>query len=114
MVQQVKGRDDSNPFDFNLDAFKSEVDLSEFVFHWSGKRWTMTHAQALDSWGLIAASAGRELDMIAGMFKVAMGGVQYTEFIRVPLPQYKLLALFDAYMDYCGVDPGELQASTDS
>lgn len=105
---------DDKPFDFNLDAHKAEVDLTPFRFQWGGKRWEMAHVQELDSWGLIAATGGRELDVITKMFEVAQGEEQFAEFSKKPLPQYKLQALFDAYMDHCGVDPGESLASTDS
>lgn len=104
---------DDKPFDFNLDTVKAEVDLTPFRFQWNGKRWEMTHVQELDSWGLIAATGSRELEVIARMFEVALGS-QYPEFSKVKLPQYKLQKLFDAYMEFCGVDPGESLASTDS
>lgn len=104
---------DDKPFDFNLDSAKAEVDLAPFRFQWGGKRWAMTHVQELDAWGLIAATGSRDLDVITKMFQVALGD-QYESFTEIPLPQYKLQALFDAYMEYCGVDPGESLASTDS
>lgn len=110
----VSNKPDNKPFDFNLDQATAEVDLSPFRFQWHGKRWSMAHVQELDAWGLIAATGSRDLDVITKMFEVALGEEQHREFASIKLPQYKLQALFDAYMDFCGVDPGESLASTDS
>jgi hypothetical protein len=34
---------DDQPFDFNLDTVKSEVDLTPFRVQWAGRRWEFAH-----------------------------------------------------------------------
>lgn len=106
-------RPDDSPFDFNLDAYKAEVDLAPFVFKWGEKRFTMQHVETLDSWGLISASSTKEFEVIVQVFELALGD-QFEQFKGLKLPQYKLKGLFEAYMKHCNVDPGELQGSTGS
>lgn len=107
-----KKRDDQ-PFDLNLDTVEAEVELTPFRFHYGGKRWTMSHAQELDTWDLLAAADGGDLAQVNAVFKAALGK-QWSDFRKHPLPQYKALALFNAYQQHSGIEPGESQGSTGS
>lgn len=104
---------DDQPFDFNLDAVKAEVDLTPFRVHFGGKRFEFTHMQALNSWDALAAAEGGELSVVTESMKLALGD-QWEDFQRVPLPQYKLMPLFNAWRKHSGVESGESEASSDS
>lgn len=101
---------DSEPFDFNLDAVKAEVDLAPFRIHWGGRRFEMQHLEALDIWGLLEAAEGGDSAAMVGAFREALGD-QWEDFRKIKLPQYKLKALFTAYREHCGLEPGESDAS---
>lgn len=101
---------DSEPFDFNLDAVKSEVDLSPFRVHYDGRRWEFAHMEGLDIWDLVEAAEGGEVRAMIGVFKAALGD-DFTDFRKVKFPQYKMKALFTAYGKHCGLEPGESEAS---
>lgn len=108
-------RADNNPIDFNLDAVKAEVELIPFKFHWNGKRWTLAHALELDMWDLIEAADMGDLRSMSDALRVALGDEKkWDEFRKIPMPQYKMKALFEAYQRHSGVEPGESQRSTDS
>jgi hypothetical protein len=101
---------DDQPFDFNLDAVKSEVELTPFRVHFDGRRWEFAHLNGLDIWDLVEAADGGDMKAVIGAFKLALGD-QYDDFRKVRLPQYKMMPLFKAWQQHCGVEPGESQAS---
>jgi hypothetical protein len=106
-------RPDDAPFDFNLDAVEAEVDLTPFVFQYSGRRWTMRHLQELNIMPLMTAAELGDAAAMLGAFREALGE-DWAEFQKAGLPQYKLQPLFDAYSRHCGMQPGESPASSDS
>jgi hypothetical protein len=110
---RTASRPDSKPFDFNLDAVQSEVDLTPFVVQWSGRRWTLAHLQGLSVWDLLEAAEGGDIEAMIGVFRTALGN-DWGTFRALPLPQYQLKALFDAYQEHCGMPPGESPASASS
>lgn len=101
---------DDQPFDFNLDAVKSEVELTPFRVHFDGRRWEFAHMEGLDIWDLAEAAEGGEVSAMVGVFRISLGD-QYADFRKVRFPQYKMKALFDAYRTHCGLEPGESGAS---
>lgn len=110
---------DDQPFDFNLNAVKAEVDLSPFRFLWEtednpNRRFVMRHLQELSVWDLVAAADRGDMGAMVGAFQAAMSKEDWKAFRGTSLPQYKLKALFDAYRKHCGVAEGESEASTDS
>lgn len=109
----TKPRPDDQPFDFNLDAVQAEVDLSPWVVHWDGRRWEFAHMQGLDVWALMEAAEGGDTQAMTGIFRAALGD-QWEAFRKVPLPQYKLKALFDGYRSHSGLAEGESPASSGS
>src|SRR5687768_4518345 len=113
-TRRPAGKADDKPFDFNLNAVRSEVDLTPWRVVWGpeDRRWTFTHMQELDAWELISAAGQGDLAATVAVFKAALGEEQYKEFRKIPLPQYKANKLFDAYAEHSGVDLGESQGST--
>jgi hypothetical protein len=110
---------DDQPFEFNLNAVRSEVELTPFRFLWKtdadpNRRFAMTHLQDLDVWELMAAAERGDTGAMVGVFQAAMSEDDWKDFRAVPLPQYKLKALFDAYRKHCGAAEGESPASSDS
>ncbi|MFE7899170.1 hypothetical protein ACFU3E_16905 [Streptomyces sp. NPDC057424] len=103
---------DNEPFDFNLDAVQAEVDLTPWRVHWNSRRWEFQHSEALDVWELMEGAERGEIGATVGIFKLALGEEQYTEFRKVKMPQFKMKALFEGYKKHCGL--GESQASSDS
>jgi hypothetical protein len=101
---------DDQPFDFNLDAVKSEVDLIPFRVHYDGRRWELAHIESLDIWDLVEAAEGGEIQAMTGVFRISLGD-QWEDFRKVRLPQYKMKSLFTAYRKHCGLEPGESEAS---
>lgn len=102
--------DDATPFDFNLDAVQAEVDLTPWRINWKNRRWQFEHLQNLDVWALLEAAEGGDTKATAGIFRQALGD-QWAEFRKIPIPQYKMKALFEAYKQHCGLEPGESDAS---
>ncbi|MFE3853442.1 hypothetical protein ACFXPN_20180 [Streptomyces griseorubiginosus] len=110
---------DDQPFEFNLNAVKSEVDLAPFRFIWKtdddpNRRFVMKHLQELNVWKLVEAADGGDMSAMIGAFQAAMSKDDWKVFYGTELPQYKLKALFDAYREHCGATEGESQASSDS
>lgn len=106
-------RPDDQPFDFNLDAVKSEVDLRPFVVNFDSRPFRFSHLQGLNVWDLVEGAEGGDLEQGIRVFKIALGD-QFEDFRKLPLPQFKLEALFKAYEKFCGVEPGESEGSTSS
>jgi len=106
----AKRRPDDKPFDFNLDAVASEVDMTPFVFQYKDRRWTFEHMQALDIMPLIASAQHGDASAVIGTFRVALGK-QWPDFQKAGLPQWKAQKLFDAYQAHCGMESGESPAS---
>lgn len=112
----LKAADDS-PFDFNLDAVEAEVDLTPWRVNFGGKRWVFKHPQEIDVWDVVAEDekgSSSEMGGMLAVFHVALGEKAFGEFRKVPLPNFKLKALFEAYQAYGGIEPGESQGSTAS
>lgn len=101
---------DDQPFDFNLDAVKSEVELTPFRVHFDGRRWEFAHIEGLDIWDLVEAAEGGEVKAMVGVFRISLGE-QWEDFRKVKLPQFKMKALFTEYRKHCGMEPGESEAS---
>ncbi|MFE3657280.1 hypothetical protein [Streptomyces sp. NPDC059165] len=104
-------RTDDSPFDFNLDAVQSEVELRPFRVHFDGRRWEFAHMEGLNIWDLVEAAEGGEVAAMTGVFRISLGADQWEEFRKVKFPQYKMKALFTAYREHCGLEPGESEAS---
>lgn len=109
-VKKAASTPDDQPFDFNLDTVKAEVELTPFRFHFNGRRWEMAHLEDLDVWSLVEAAERGEIGAMLGIFETALGS-DFTDFRKVKLPQYKLKALFNAYREHCGFEAGESDAS---
>ncbi|WP_331445868.1 hypothetical protein [Streptomyces xanthochromogenes] len=102
---------DHDVFDFNLNAVQAETELRPFRFMWGeNRRWTMEHLEALDIWGLMESAEAGDMAAMVGAFREAMGD-EWEDFRKIKLPQYKLKALFAAYRQHCGLEPGESDAS---
>lgn len=105
---------DDEPFDFNLDSLKPDVDLRPFRVHFGGRRWTLTNMNELDAWDLVAMAAGGDIAAVAGSLRLALGD-QWAAFKKLGMPQWKVMPFFRAWKAHSGdVDPGESSASSDS
>lgn len=112
-TKKTPARPDDQPFDFNLDAVKAEVESTPFVVHWNSRPFSFAHMQDLDCWELLAAADGGEAAAVTGSLRLALGD-QWDDFRSKPLPQYKLMPLFRAWQKHCGMEQGESSASSDS
>ncbi|MGH3679085.1 MAG: hypothetical protein ACRDT2_01980 [Natronosporangium sp.] len=113
-TRRVSKPQDDQPFDFNLDAVESEVALTPFRFHWGGRRWEMAHAEGLDMWHILPHADAGDVKAMAAALEIALGKQKYEQFQKIPMPKYKVNALFEAYQRHCGVEPGESQGSVNS
>lgn len=106
---------DDEVFDLNLNAVQAESELRPFRFLWGrdNRRFTMAHMEGLDVWPLMAAAEGGDASAMAGIFRTALGN-DWDDFREMPLPQFKMKALFKAYQKHSGMKPGESEASSDS
>jgi hypothetical protein len=111
---RTANRPDDSPFDLNLDALKAEADLTPFVVQWNGRRWSFAHMQEIDSWESIEAAEQGDAAAMMTAFRLALGDEEWAAFRAVPLPQFKLKALFTAYAAHCGMKLGESPASDGS
>lgn len=102
---------DDQPFEFNLDTVQAEIDLTPFRVHFDGRRFEFAHMQALDLWELVEPAEGGDPGSIKQMFHAALGDKQLAEFRKIPLPQFKVQALFKAWQKHCGIGPGESPGS---
>ncbi|RDG37966.1 hypothetical protein [Streptomyces corynorhini] len=100
----TKRRPDDQPFDFNLDAAQPDAELTPWVVQWNSRRWTFAHMQSLDCWELLASARKGEVGAMLGSFQTGMGKAEFAEFEKIPLPQYKLKALFKGWLEHCGLD----------
>ncbi|MFJ3878071.1 hypothetical protein ACIPW5_11485 [Streptomyces sp. NPDC090077] len=110
MANRTATSPDNQPFDFNLDTVEAEVELRPFRVHFGGHRYTFTHLQGLDVWGLVELADSGDTKATLGILKAGLGS-EFDEFRKNPLPQYKLKQLFKAYQKHCGLEPGESDAS---
>lgn len=104
---------DDKPFDFNLDAIESEVDLTPFRVHFGGKRWEFAHLDGLNEWPLVEAADAGEAAAMREIFKQSLGG-QWADFRKLPLPRHKARELWKEFQKHCGYEQGESDGSTDS
>ncbi|KWT61825.1 hypothetical protein ADL21_11100 [Streptomyces albus subsp. albus] len=102
-ARSAKKPADDEPFDFNLDTVQYEGDLAPFRVQFGGRRWQFVHMQQLNCWDLIEAARGGDIEMVCASFKLALGD-QYDAFRKIHLDQYKLMPLFRAWQQHCGVE----------
>ncbi|MET9158291.1 hypothetical protein ABZX56_11235 [Streptomyces parvulus] len=110
---------DDQPFEFDLNAVESEVDLAPFRFLWKtadnpNRRFTMHHLAGLNVWDLMEAAEQGDMGATVGIFKAAMSDDDWKAFRGSAVAQYKMTALFKAYRKHCGTAEGESPASSDS
>lgn len=96
-------------FDFNLNAVQAESELAPFRVMWGpdNERFIFAHLESLDVWKLLAGAEGGDAAATAAIFRIALGADAWDVFKSMPMPQYKLKALFKAYRRHCGLDQGE-------
>lgn len=116
----------------DLDRLFAETRRDTYRFKWGGRWWELPHAQDLpdgifDAYGELAkladsddADEDRELgaEEIEGVRKAlhaAFGKRQWQQITEVePIPLSAQFALFNAWMKWCGGDPGESSSSVAS
>ncbi|WP_068922202.1 hypothetical protein [Planobispora rosea] len=100
----------SKPFD--LDAIEAEVAGEVFTFDYKGTSYTLPHIHDVDRRVLMAADQGEKAAM-EELFRVGLAE-EYEAFASQPMKLRTLNALFEAWLRHCGLEPGELRASTRS
>ena len=95
---------------FNLDAVEAEATGQPFEFDWHDESYSLPSAGDADWRALAALDSGKLEAGLRGL----MGDDQYDRFASRPLATKKLGKLVEAYLEYQGVKPGELQASAGS
>lgn len=100
----------SKPFD--LDAVEAEAAGEPFPFTFGGHEYVLPHVQDVDRKVLLAADQGEKAAMDE-LFKTGLGD-DYERFNAQPMKLRSLEALFRAWLEHSGLEPGELGASTRS
>jgi len=100
----------SKPFD--LDAVEAEAAGEPFEFTFGGHTYTLPHVQDVDRKVVLTADQGDIAAMIS-LFQLGLGD-DYERFNAQPMKLRTLEALFKAWLKHCGLEPGELLASTRS
>lgn len=108
--RSIKPAKASKPFD--LDAVEAEEAGEPFPFDFGGRTYTLPHVQDVDRKVLLSADQGEQAAMVE-LFRSGLGA-DYEEFDRQPMKLRSLDALFRAWLAHCGLEPGELVASTRS
>lgn len=101
---------ESKPFD--LDAVEAEALGEPFEFTFGGCTYSLPHVQDLDRKILVGADQG-DVAAMNSLFEVGLGN-DYEQFNAQPMKLRSLEALFKAWLAHCGLEPGELGASTRS
>lgn len=97
---------------FDLDAVEAETAGESFPFTYRGHDYTLPHVQDVDRKVLLAADRG-EIEAMNELFRAGLGE-DYERFNAQPMKVRSLNALFAAWLKHCGLEPGELGASTRS
>lgn len=111
----AKARTSAQPQDsgvFDLDAVEAETAGEPFPFTFGGHTFTLPHVQDVDRKVLLGADQGDVAAMNA-LFQEGLGD-DYERFDAQPMKVRSLEALFNAWLKHCGLEPGELRASTRS
>lgn len=97
---------------FDLDAVEAQASNDPFPFTFGGRDYTLPHVQDVDRKVLLSADQG-DIAAMTALFEVGLGD-DYDQFNAQPMKLRTLEALFKAWLAHCGLEPGELQASTRS
>jgi hypothetical protein len=97
---------------FDLDAVEAEALGEPFPFTFGGREYVLPHVQDMDRKVLLAADQGEQAAM-EELFRTGLGA-DFEEFDRQPMKLRTLEALFRNWLEHCGLEPGELRASTSS
>lgn len=97
---------------FDLDAVEAEEAGEPFPFTFGGHEYVLPHVQDMDRKVLVAADQGEKAAMDE-LFRTGLGA-DYELFNEQPMKLRTLEALFRNWLEHCGLEPGELQASTSS
>jgi hypothetical protein len=97
---------------FDLDAVEAEAAGERFEFVFGGRTYSLPHLQDIDRSLLNAADQG-DVAAMQEAFRSGLGD-DYDEFNTQPMKLRSLNALFQAWTEHSGLQPGESQASTRS
>lgn len=97
---------------FDLDAVEAESAGAPFPFTFGGKEYTLPHVQDVDRRVLLGADRG-DIGAMNALFEAGLGD-DFEAFDAEPMKLRSLNALFEAWLKHCGLEPGELRASTSS
>lgn len=97
---------------FDLDAVEAEAIGEPFEFTFGGHVYSLPHVQDVDRRILLGADQG-DVAMMNALFEIGLGD-DYELFNAQPMKLRSLEALFKAWLKHCGLEPGELLASTRS
>lgn len=106
----IKAKVAKKPFD--LDAVEAEEAGEPFPFTFGGREYVLPHVQDMDRKVLVAADQG-EKQAMDELFRTGLGA-DYELFNEQPMKLRTLEALFRNWLEHCGLEPGELRASTSS
>jgi hypothetical protein len=105
MTEQVKDYDKT---------VGAEAGKRAFRFQYEGREWSMRHIRDFD-WRLLREGAiGGDMEAVDKVFRKGMGKDQYADWEQVEQSTALLDAIFDDYLEHCGLSRGKSESSTDS
>ena len=98
---------------FDLDVIAKEVTEEQLLFRYVGRDWTLDHIRNFD-YRITKDGVGGDMEAVALSLRYGMGDEQFAEFQKLKLPMAVLDALFDRWLEHCGLNRGKSPDSTDS
>ena len=104
-------QDKPTPVALNLDKLEREGTTEPFVIRLGGKRYTLLDARDIDVRILAATNKTFQQGDPEAAIAVLLHPKDREAFFANELPGFKVEALFNAYNEHHGIEPGELLAS---
>lgn len=79
-----------------------------------GREWTIRHVRDFDYRLARDGAIGGDLEAVAVVFRKGMGDEQYADWEQVEQPPDLLNAIFEDYLNHCGLSSGKSESSTPS
>lgn len=97
----------------DYDAIAAEAEKRAFTFPYAGRTWRIRRQEDID-WRLLKRSITGDVEAVDAIFEHGMGPDQYAAWGDVDQMKSVVSAIFQDYMEFCGIDPGKSENSTGS
>jgi hypothetical protein len=98
---------------FDLDALAAEATSRALRFTYAGREWQLAHVTDFD-WRVTRDGISGDMEAVDTIFRRGLGAEQYAQWEQVEQPTHVVSALFDRWLEHCGLSRGKSESSTDS